>query len=104
MRVDQSRGHLYTSCDQVISVVDLNAEKIGFLKVMKTKNMRPKCLEYDADTQRLFVGSKDGMFIIFDTSQPNCFVPIHYLRLIKQRSKNYIKAMGLDKMRNILMC
>ena len=47
MIVDQSRGHLYTSCDKIISVIDLKAEKAGFLKVMKTKNVSPSALEYD---------------------------------------------------------
>jgi hypothetical protein len=71
---------------------------------MDTPNMKPSALEYDKETQRLFVGSQDGMFIIFDTSKPDCFVPIHYLKLIKPKSRNHIKAMGLDKVRNIVMC
>lgn len=70
MIVDQTRGHLYSSCENVISVIDLQAtgQNNAFVKVMDTPNMKPSALEYDKETQRLFVGSQDGMFIIFDTS------------------------------------
>lgn len=58
---------------------------------------------FDEGMQRLYVGTKEGMLVIFDASQ-KVLIMEHHLRMIRKDSKNYIKQMDLDQGKNILMC
>jgi fructose-1-phosphate kinase PfkB-like protein len=67
-------------------------------------NMRPQTMVLDENFERLYVGCKNGTLVIFDTSSSKLLIMIHSIRLIKPNSKNYIKMMGLDSMKSILVC
>jgi len=95
MFIDQSREHLYLCCGTTISVWQLEMGKPLLLKVNKSNNMRPCCMEFDEGMQRLYVGTKEGMLIVFDASQKD-FVMEHNMRLTRKDSRNYIKQMDLD--------
>ena len=57
--------------------------------------MKPCCMEYEEGMQRLYVGTKEGMLIVFNTSKKS-IVMEHHMTLVKKGSKNYIKQMDLD--------
>lgn len=66
--------------------------------------MNPNTMVLDEEIQMLYVGSLEGLLVIFDVSHASDFVMVHYIKLTKQGSKNFIKQMDLDKTKNILMC
>jgi hypothetical protein len=39
----------------------------------------------------LYVGSKEGTLLIFDTTYPDHLVMVHNMRLVANKSSNYIK-------------
>jgi len=87
-----------------VSVIDLTINRPTVLKVLNSKNMRPVKMVLDEEMQWLYVGSKEGMLLIFDTAYQNHLVMLHNMRLVANRSTNYIKQMDLDKNKNIIMC
>jgi len=53
--------------------------------------MRPSCMVFDEGMERLYVGTKEGMLVIFDTSQKGVMVMEHHLRMVRTVSRNFIK-------------
>ena len=66
--------------------------------------MTPYMMVLDEEMQILFVGTREGLVVFFDVSHSHDFVMVHYLKLTKPGSRNFIKQMDLDKTKNILMC
>jgi hypothetical protein len=66
--------------------------------------MRPYKMVLDEQFEKLYVGCRNGILVIFDTSVNQILLMEHSIKLTKPESKSYIRTMGLDKMKNILIC
>jgi len=104
MIVDQGRCELYSSSGNTLSVVDLKNARAAFLRQVECKNLKPNTMVLDEEMQMLYVGTCEGLLVIFDVSHVSDFVMVHYIKLTRPDSKNFIKQMDLDKTKNILMC
>ena len=90
MIVDQGRCELYSSSGTMLSVIKINARG-AFLRQCDCKNMNPYTIVLDEEMQMLYVGTREGLLVIFDVSHERDFVMVHYTKLTKQGSKNFIK-------------
>jgi hypothetical protein len=74
----------------MLSVVKVAAQG-AFLRQCETKNMNPYTMCLDEEMQMLYVGTREGLLVIFDVSHERDFVMVHYIKLTKPGSKNFIK-------------
>ena len=100
MIVDQRRNLLYTTGKEgTIHAQDL-AKKTTF-GAIKCKNASPECLAFDADTNRLYVASREGQVLIFDC-RSNIPLMIHVVCFQKVNIQDYVKQIDFDPYRNCL--
>jgi len=104
MVVDQRRNYLYSAGEErFINVLDFSSNKL--LGLIKVGNACPTHLEIDADLQRLYVSTKEGLLISFDISR-SAPVMDDYMKLVQTPgplNKNVLKQIDLDLSKNILL-
>ena len=59
---------MYVSGENTILVFDLANPEAKAIKELTSKNMRPVKMVLDDEMQMLYVGSKEGSLLIFDTT------------------------------------
>ena len=52
--------------------------------IIKTSNARPCAIEIDADMERLYVATREGMILIFDVKDLKQPYMVHAVRVLKQ--------------------
>lgn len=97
--VDQIQGFLFSIGEEkCLSAIDLEQNKIlGFVKL---GNQTPHLLKVDSNNKRVFIATREGLILIFDTSKPT-FVMRDYINLNSQQSG--IREMVFDVEKQFLL-